>query len=79
MNLREKVARAIAQAKTGYDPDSRILPFQPMPIGGGAVIIPGEDAIRPLWTQFLGAADAALAAVRDEFEAAGVIDAEREV
>jgi hypothetical protein len=77
--LREKVARAIAQSKTGLDPDCRVAPFQPLHVGDGAYVVPPADSLRPLWTQFTGAADAALAAIREEFETAGIIDAEREV
>lgn len=78
MKLREKVARAIAEARTGLDSDTSVLPFQPASTNDGCVILP-DDAAMPLWTRYLGAADAALAAIREEFEAAGTINADREV
>lgn len=78
MTLREKVARAIAEAKTGLDPETRIVPFQPMSLGQGAVVMPHEDSIVPLWSHYLGCADAALKAIREEFEAAAILDGVRE-
>lgn len=63
MKLREKVARAIAHAKTGLDPDTRTAPFQPPQMWDGNHVVPPEDSLAPLWTRYLGAADAALQAV----------------
>ena len=67
MTLREKVARAIAKAQTGMDPDTRIVPFQPARAGASHFVVPPDDAIRPLWSCYLGSADAALKTVGDAF------------
>lgn len=67
MTLREKVARAVAEAKTGLDPETRIVPFPPAQAKSGEFVIPTEDSIRPLWTNYIGAADAAIAVIRNVF------------
>jgi hypothetical protein len=73
MNLREKIARAIAQAQTDVDPDTVIIPgwHAQMKLRDGSVVVPTHGY--PLYQHYLAAADAALGEIQKSFEAAGII------
>jgi hypothetical protein len=59
----EKLARIIAGAVTGIDPDTRISPIPQREVGYVAAwVIQPEASIRPLWTWYAPVAEAVLAA-----------------
>lgn len=73
MNLREKIARAIAKAQTDADPDTVITPgwhAQPR-LRDGCLPVPSHGY--PLFQHYLAAADAALGEIQKSFEAVGII------
>lgn len=57
---RREVARKLAQAFSGHDPDTQVVPdfIQPLHIRGGFHAVPQQAA--PLWTFFMGAAEAVM-------------------
>lgn len=73
MNIREKIARAIAQAQTDADPDTVITPgWQGQArLRDGSLPVPTHGY--PLYQHYLAAADAALGEIQKSFEAAGII------
>jgi hypothetical protein len=71
MELRERVARKIAQAFTDCDPDMVVYPeWPPMMRVKGAFVSP-QGPSAPLFEFFLHAADEAIEAAEQEFEALG--------
>jgi hypothetical protein len=74
MNIREKIARAIAKARViDVDPDIRVFTHNLWRTRDGAHVMPPEDTTRALWQCYLDAADAALETIQKELEAAGII------
>jgi hypothetical protein len=59
----EKLARILAQALNGIDPDTRVAHGEPFRISGVyAYAIPTEQNTVPLWSQFMSAARAVIEA-----------------
>jgi hypothetical protein len=65
----EELARIIAAAVTGMDPDTRTVSYHPALINNiSGYVVPGEQEIRPLWTRFCEAAGRVIGAGFDRPE-----------
>lgn len=74
MELREKVARLMAQAcNPGFYPEDRVYAGKLAVTNGGLSVLPPEEYIKPLWHSYVHQADVVIAALRKELEAAGIV------
>jgi hypothetical protein len=64
MELREQVARLIAEKHTNLHPDTPIIPHELPRLINGGYIAPDPKVIAPLWMFYLAAADAAIALMK---------------
>lgn len=72
MNLRERIARTIAKERNPqFDPDTRVCSHIAESREGWKLLPPDEYTV-PLWGTYLSTADIAIAALREELEAAGI-------